>query len=148
NNSTFFAMLRGTLTQDYVGSSTIIADDELVIRDGVVLGKGGQYTTQQNLSGYYSLSGFTTYGTSVKALRSNVLVSQNVVITRIPVLINDEKNYTNNRNLGLSLVWSSNISERIDYTLSSKTKMKYVKNSFNSRADNNYLNPNSRFSDN
>src|SRR5690606_5768860 len=134
NNSTFFAMLRGTLTQDYVGSSTIIADDELVIRDGVVLGKGGQYTTQQNLSGYYSLSGFTTYGTAVKALRSNVNVNLNAGVTRIPGLINGEKNYSNNRNLGLGLVLSSNISERIDFTLSSNTNMNFVKNTLNSRA--------------
>lgn len=148
NNSTFFAMLRGTLTQDYVGSSTIIADDELVIRDGVVLGKGGQYTTQQNLSGYYSLSGFTTYGTAVKALRSNVNVNLNAGVTRIPGLINGEKNYSNNRNLGLGLVLSSNISERIDFTLSSNTNMNFVKNTLNSRADNNYLNQNSRFSAN
>lgn len=148
NNSTFFAMLRGTVTQDYVGTSTIIASNETPIRDGIILGKGGQYSTQENLSGYYSLNGFTTYGTPITSLRSNININLNGGITRIPGLINGEKNYSNNRNVGLGLVFSSNISEKVDFTLSSNTNMNFVKNTLNSNADNNFLNQSTRFSAN
>ncbi len=148
NNSTFFAMIRGTVTQNYVGTSTIIAAEETPIRDGIVLGKGSQYTTQENLSGYYSLNGFTTYGTPITALRSNININLNGGITRIPGLINGQKNYSNNRNVGLGLVFSSNISEKVDFTLSSNTNMNFVKNTLNSNADNNFLNQSTRFAAN
>jgi hypothetical protein len=148
NNSTFFLMLRGTTTKDYVGKNTIIAADETEIRPGVILGKGGQYTTQTNLDGYYNLNAFTTYGTPVTALRSNINVNLNAGLTRIPGLINGAKNFSNNRNVGLGLVFSSNISERIDFTLSSNANMNFVKNTLNSNADNNYLNQSTRFTAN
>lgn len=148
NNSTFFLMLRGSATKDYVGNNTIIASEETEIRQGVTLGKGGQYTTQTNLDGYYNLSAFTTYGTPISALRSNINVNLSAGLTSIPGLINGAKNYSNNRNVGIGLVFSSNISEQIDFTLSSNANMNFVKNTLNSNADNNYLNQSTRFSAN
>ncbi len=148
NNSTFFFMVRGTATKDYVGNNTIIAENDMVIRDGVTLARGGQYTTQTNLDGYYSLSAFTTYGTPINPLRSNINLNLSAGITRIPGRINGDINYSNNRNVGLGFVFSSNISEKIDFTLSSNTNMNFVKNTLNSNADNNFLNQATRLSAN
>lgn len=148
NNSTFFAMLRGTITQDFVGSSTIIATEETPIRDGIILGQGGQFISQENLSGYYSMNGFTTYGSPIPSLRSNINLNLSGGITRIPGLINGEKNFSNNRNVGLGVVFSSNISEKIDFTLSSNTNMNFVRNTLNSNANNDFLNQTTRFSAN
>ncbi|HRP89007.1 MAG TPA: outer membrane beta-barrel protein [Edaphocola sp.] len=147
-NSTFFAMIRGSVTQDYVGNNTIIANDDTTIRPGVVLAKGGQYISQTNLDGYYSLNGFTTYGRPIGFLKSNINLNLSAGITRIPGLINGEKNFSNNKNVGLGIVFSSNISEKIDFTLSSNTNMNFVKNTLNARADINFLNQSTRFAAN
>lgn len=148
NNSMFFVMLRGSLTNDYIGNSTIIATNDTVVGNNVNLAKGGQYTTQRNMDGYYSFNVFTTYSTPIPSLKSNINVNVSGGITRSPGYINNAKNYSNNRNVGLGLVFSSNISEKIDFTLSSNTNMNFVKNTLNSNADNNYLNQSTRLSAN
>lgn len=147
-NSTFFLMFRGTATQDYVGNSTIIANNDTTVGNGITLGKGGQFTTQQNLDGYYSLSAFSTYGRPITALKSNINLNLSGGLTRIPGLINGQKNFSNNKNLGLGVVFSSNISEKIDFTLSSNTSLNFVTNSLNHNADNNFLNQSTRLSAN
>ncbi|HTO17289.1 MAG TPA: TonB-dependent receptor [Edaphocola sp.] len=147
-NSTFFAMIRGSVTQDYVANNTVIAENDTLIRPGVILAKGGQYISQTNLDGNYSLSGFTTYGRPIDFLKSNVNLNLSAGINRIPGLINGAKNFSNNKNLGLGVVFSSNISEKIDFTLSSNTNMNFVKNTLNTRADNNFLNQSTRLSAN
>jgi len=148
NNSMFFVMFRGSLTNDYIGNSTYIAANDTVVGNNVSLAKGGQYTTQRNMDGYYSFNVFTTYSTPIPALKSNININLNGGITRTPGYINDAKNYSNNRNAGVGLVFSSNISEKIDFTLSSNTNMNFVKNTLNSNADNNYLNQSTRLSAN
>ncbi|RQO31207.1 hypothetical protein DBR32_04355 [Taibaiella sp. KBW10] len=147
-NSMFFVMLRGSLTNDYIGNSTIIAANDTTVGNNITLAKGGQYTTQRNMDGYYSFNAFTTYSTPIPSLKSNINVNLNGGITRTPGYINNAKNYSNNRNVGLGVVFSSNISEKIDFTLSSNTNMNFVQNTLNSNADNNYLNQSTRLAAN
>ncbi len=143
NNSTFFAMLSGNLTQDYIGNNTIIAEDSMTV-DGVQIPRGGQLSRPENLSGYMNLRAFTTYGRPVNFLRSNLNLNVGAGFVRTPGLINDQKNLANNTNFSLGLVLSSNISEKIDFTLSSNSSINFVKNTLNTNADNQYFNQSSR----
>lgn len=143
NSSTFFAMLSGTITQDYIGNSTTIAEDTMTI-GSVLLPRGGQYSLPQNLAGYMNLRAFTTYGRPVSFLKSNLNVNLGAGFVRTPGLINNQKNLANNTNFSVGLVLSSNISEKIDFTLSSNSNINFVKNSLNTTADNRYFNQSSR----
>lgn len=146
SNSTFFAMLSGSMTQDYIGNSTIIARNETVLDNGIVLREGQQFNRPENLSGYYNLRSFATYGLPISALKSNFNVNASAGYVRTPGLINAQKNYANNTSMGLGLVLSSNISEKIDFTLSSNSNYNIIQNTLNTSSDSRYLNQSSRLS--
>ena len=143
-NSTFFAMLSGTATQDYIGNSTIIADSTTPIGSDIVLKAGQQFNRPENLSGYYNLRSFATYGLPISSLKSNINVNANAGYVRTPGLINQQKNYANNISAGLGLVLSSNISENIDFTLSTTSNYNIVQNTLNTSSDSRFLNQTSR----
>jgi len=144
NASTFFAMLSGQYTQDYIANSTIIAEDKMELKDGVILGQGGQYTLPVNMNGYANIRSFATYGFPVSPLKSNLNINASAGYTRTPGMINNEKNYAGNTNLGLGIVLSSNISEKLDFTLSSNSNINYVRNTLNASSNNQYFNQNSK----
>jgi hypothetical protein len=143
--STFFAMLSGTATQNYIGNSTIIAQDSMVVNN-VILPPGGQYSKPVNMDGYYNIRSFATYGLPVSVLKSNFNVNASAGYIRTPGMINDEKNYANNTSFGLGLVLSSNISEKIDFTISSNSNYNIVRNTLNTASNNTFLNQSSRLS--
>lgn len=145
NGSTFFLMLGGAATKDYIGRSTVIAENTTTLSNGLVLDPGQQFTTQENMSGYYNLRSFSTYGLPIKTLKSNVNINANINYARTPGIINDLKNYANNTTLGLGLIFSSNISENVDFTLSSNGSYNIVKNTLNTSSDSRFYNQSSRF---
>lgn len=145
-SSTFFAMLSGSLTQNYIANSTIIAEDTMTVQGDVFLPRGAQFSKPVNLNGYVNARSFVTYGMPVTALKSNLNINATAGYVRTPGLINNEKNYANNTNLGLGLVLSSNISEKIDFTISSNSSYNIVTNTLNTSSNNKYFNQASRLS--
>lgn len=144
--STFFAMLSGTATQHYIGNSTIIASAPMQLSNGVSLRQGDQFSRPENMDGYYNLRSFVTYGLPVSALKSNLNINASAGYVRTPGIINHQKNYANNTSFGLGVVISSNISEKIDFTLSSNSSYNIVQNTLNTSSDSRFFNQNSRLS--
>ncbi len=142
-SSTFFAMLRANITQDYVGNSTIIANVDTVV-ENVALARGTQLTQSQNMNGFLNIGAFSTYGMPIKFIKSNFNINASLGYVRTPGLINDMKNFANNTSLGGGLVLSSNISENIDFTISTNSNYNIVRNSLNTNANSNFLNQSSR----
>lgn len=143
--STFFGMLSGQTTQNYIANSTIVAQDSTTI-NGTLVPKGGQYTRPENMSGYVNTRAFATYGLPLSALKSNLNTNASLSYTRTPGMINLEKNYANNTAMGLGVVLSSNISEKIDFTLSTNGNYNIVRNTLNTNANTNYYSQSSRLS--
>ena len=136
--SVFFAMLSGTYTNDYIGNSTYLAESGLSDFD---LDPGTQLTQSVNLDGYWNARSFLTYGFPVSWLSSNLNLNLTGNYTRQPGLINEELNYAQQGTLGFGAVLSSNISERVDFTLSSRSNFNQVNNSLStSTGDYNYFN--------
>lgn len=146
SGSTFFVMLGGTATQHYIANSTIIAGAPTQLSNGVFLRTGDQFTRPVNMDGYYNLRSFVTYGLPVTALKSNLNVNASATYTRTPGLVNEQKNYANNTGLGLGLVVSSNISEKIDFTLSSNSNYNIVNNTLLTASNSRFFNQISRLS--
>lgn len=144
-NSTFFALLSGTATQNYIGNNTTIATSDMTIGN-IVLTPGAQFIRPENMGGYYNVRSFATYGVPVSALKSNFNVNGTVAFARTPGIINEQKNFANNTTMGLGFVISSNISEKIDFTLSSNSTYNVVRNTLNPTSNNEYFNQSSRLS--
>ncbi len=141
----FFAMLRAGNTNNYITNSTIIAQNDTLLNHEFLLAKGGQFMSPTNMSGYWDLSSFITFGQMIKPIKTNLNINAGLGYVRTPGMINLERNFSNNKNFSLGLTLSSNINENIDFTLSSNSSLNFVSNTLNTASNNNYFNQSSRF---
>ncbi len=143
NKSTvFYGYLGGGVTNNYIGNQTFIAEREDLSFGDIVLPRGGQLSRPVNIDGYWNLRSFVTLGLPVNFLKSNINLSLTGNYSRTPGLINEESNFANNSTVGLGLVFSSNISEKVDFTISSRSNMSYVDNSLRTELNQEYFNQN------
>lgn len=123
--------------QNYVANSTFIPTRTDTL-SGIILKPGSQLTKPVNLNGYLNARSFLTYGLPVSRIKCNLNLSSGFAYNRIPGLINDRTNLANNYNFSEGLVLSSNINEKVDFTLSYTGNYSVVKNTLQTQADNNY----------
>lgn len=135
---TFFALIRGTATQNYIANSTFIALQDTVINNGVLLARGSQLSKPVNLQDYYSASTMLTYGIPVKKIKCNLNFTGGLNFQHSPALINNVINFSNSYSINGGLIVSSNISEKIDFTLGYTPNYTIVENTIQSSANNNY----------
>jgi len=157
-NRNFFALLSGSFTNNHISYKTIFSgrgDNNIALdpsfgslKDSVVLVPGAQLSLPVNIDGYYSLRGFISWGRSFKKINFNTNAGSTV--SRTPSLIQfgnglELLNYAVNPTFTLGIVVSSNISEKLDFTLSSNTSYSLVKNTLQTALNQTYINQSSRF---
>ncbi len=116
--------------------------------DSVLLSPGGQITIPVNVNGYYSLRFFGSWGKTIKKINVNTNVG--ITTSHIPSLIqmgNSKAilNYATNPSITAGLVLASNISEKIDFTVSGNGAYSQVINSIQKTNNQTYINYNGRF---
>lgn len=136
---TLFLMLGGSKTNNYIGTSTTTASNEVKTVDGVTLEPGVQLSKPVNLDGYYNLRALTTYGLPLSKIKSNLNLNLSAQYTRTPGLINEQLNFTYNPSLSWGAVLSSGISKHLDFTLSSSSTMNFTQSSLSEGLNTNYL---------
>jgi hypothetical protein len=104
----------------------------------VLLARGSQLSKPMNLDNYYSARTLVTYGVPVKVLKSNLNFSGGVNYQHAPGLINNITNYSNSYSLNGGLILSSNISEKIDFSLGYTPNYTIVENTIQKSSNNNY----------
>ena len=139
-SSIFYAMLSADLRQNYIGNSTFIARKDTLLADGIVLGRGGQLITPVNLKGYFRANGFMTYGMPIKKLKTNLNFNISASYTTQPGLIQEIENVANTATAGIGITLSSNISEKVDFTLTSMSNINNSTNTANGFATTQYFN--------
>lgn len=141
--STFFAGINGTVNQNPIVNETIIADTTEILY-GVPLVRNQQITRPTNVNGQYSFNGFLNYGLPVKLLKTNVNLDGNAGYAKNPGYLNGVLNYSYIQSYGLGLTLSSNISENLDFTLSSNGNANFTRNSAAAGQNTNYYTVNNR----
>lgn len=126
-------------TQDYIGTSTLLAASDTII-NGYELSRGSQYSTPVNMDGYFNAQTSLTYGFPVSPLKSNLNLTGGASYTNAPGLLNGNANNAKTTGLSGGAVLGSNISEKVDFTLSYKGSYNFVNNTLASVVDNNYFN--------
>jgi hypothetical protein len=104
-----------------------------------MMNKGSQLTIPVNVDGYWNARTFITYGIPLEKIKTNMNLNLGLTYTRNPGIINKTKNISNTMNLNLGAVFGSNISERIDFTLSYNGYINFVTNSIQEAEDNDYF---------
>jgi outer membrane receptor protein involved in Fe transport len=143
-NTSFFVMLGGTVTDNYIGNSTSIARKNTLLDNGVMLAQGGSLVKPINLNGYYNVRTFIVYGKPIKKIKSNYNINLSASYTETPSLINGVKNISTTPNASLGLGLSSSTNPKFDYTISSNTSYNISKNSLQTNLNQTYINQTSR----
>jgi hypothetical protein len=136
----FMVYVMANYIQNYVANSTLIPTRPTEISNNVILRPGSQLTKPVNLNGYWNAKSFITYGLPVTKIKLNVNFNTGFTYNLIPDLINNQENLANNYNFSQGLVLSSNISQKVDFSLSYTGNYSIVKNTLQKQSDNNYFN--------
>lgn len=140
SSKTFFTLLAVNFSDNFIGNNTIVAGDRPIDIDGYRLEPGARYIQPENLPGYLTLRSFIAYGLPVGGLKSNINFTGNLSYNRTPERINNVLNYAQAPTFGLGIVFSSNISEQVDFTISSNTSFSNVTNTAQVLNDNQFIN--------
>lgn len=140
SGKTFFVMLGGSVTKDYIGTETIVADKPMEIGNGIILEEGAQLTTPVNLGGSWGANAMITFGMPVDFLKSNLNINTQVKYNRLPGKYNHISQVTDDFGVTPGFVLSSNISEQLDFTISYNSRLNFTKNNLDENKNFNYFN--------
>ncbi len=143
NFSAFFLLFGGTITQNYIGYEKIIALRDTVVR-GVRLNPGVQLQTPINLDGYKNFRAMATYSSPVDLIWSNVNLNLSYNYSKTPVTQNGLTGLTNSSSYAAGIVISSNISEDVDFSISSTNTYNNIKTDFRQTGNQNYFSQRTR----
>lgn len=136
--TSLFLFVSGTITTNYIGSSLLVAETDTVIANGVELGRGAQYTKPVNLDGYYVINTFGAYSTPLTKLKSNFGVNWSYGLSSSPGLINGVKNIAFSNTFGAGASITSNVSEKLDFTLGWNSNYVFTSNTNSTETSNSY----------
>ncbi len=143
NNHTFFANLESSFTSNYITTSTLTARSPIALTDQDTLQTGSQLSRPVNLNGYYRINSFVTYGQPLDFLKSKLSLYSYASHTRLPSQIDSLINYTSTTNVGVGVSLSSNISESVDFYVSSRSGFNTIGRSLRDSREN-YFNQSTR----
>ncbi|GAB3814921.1 TonB-dependent receptor [Pontibacter rugosus] len=139
NNHAFFMGVFGTITQNYIGNSVYTRGIPEEFTDGYELQPGARLSRPVNMDGYWNVRSFFNYGQPLHFISSNFNAFGSVGYSRIPGMIDEEVNYANNTNFRAGITLSSNISEKVDFNISTSSSYNIIENTLRTNQNNNYF---------
>lgn len=144
SGTVLFGLLSASWTDNYIANATYLASSDAPIFAEVDASPGAQISRPVNLDGAFNARAMLTYGFPVRWLGSNLNVDLSSNFSRTPGLLNEQLNYANNTATGVGLTLASNISDRLDFTLSSRTHYNLLRNSLQDSGTSNYWSQSTR----
>ena len=126
-------------TQNHIGSSSLIALADTLIAPGIVLAQGSQFSQPINVDGYWNARSFFTVGLPSEFIKSNININAGYSFSRSPGTVNSVQNTAMSHSLTGGVVIGSNISERVDFTISYTGNLVDVQNSAFPELDSKYM---------
>ncbi|MBS1686173.1 MAG: outer membrane beta-barrel protein [Bacteroidetes bacterium] len=136
-----FVFANVTNTMNTVASAAIIAgsDTNLTVNNtSVYLHKGSQLSRPVNINGQWSASTLLTYGVPLPRIKCNINVNGGLNYNQTPGLINNALNLSRTYAPSLGANLTSNISEKIDFSIGYSGTYSVIQNSLQKAANNNY----------
>jgi hypothetical protein len=130
-------------TNQYITNASFIANKDSVLNPSVTLFRGSQLSKPVNVNGYYSIRNFLTYGSLVKAIKTNVNTSIGYSYVNTPGIVNGKNNTSKSNIYTANLNLSSNVSQYVDFNVSLSANYNKVKNTLQPSLNQNYTTYNS-----
>jgi hypothetical protein len=127
-SSALFLVTGFSLIRDYVGTATYQAFRETILDDGLVLSPGAQLSQPVNMNGYFQWRNFGSYSIPIKIIRCNLTTGGSVLLNYTPGRMNGQNNITQNYTAGALVSLASNISEKIDFTITGSPSWNVIQN--------------------
>lgn len=140
SGQSFFLFANGSLSNSYLGTSTVIASSDTTLANGVQLTPGAQYSRPENLSGYRNFRTFGTYSIPSSWVKSTLNFNLGFTYAGTPSVINDVTSTTHTYNSNAGLTVASNISENVDFTLQYSGNYVTAENKLQPSVNANYYN--------
>ena len=144
-STSFFVLASLRIINDYITNTTYVASADSLINGDVLLRKGWQLSAPINLNGYANGRLLFTYGIPISAAKSNLNFNLGATYIRTPGLVNRIENTSHTVTYNGGLVFSSNISQNVDYTFVYDLNYNTVENNVETNLSNNYLSQVFRF---
>lgn len=135
STSSFIAF---TLTDNYIGNRTLVAENDTPIDGDIILRRGARLVSPDNIGRSWNLFSNLNRSLPVDLISSNMSLSAGVGYSRRPSFIDNQRNMTDNIRLNSGINVSSNISDRVDFRVSYNANYNIVENSIRPELDNNY----------
>ena len=127
---------------NYISDQTFLNGIGNPLYEQLGISENAQLTLPENVSGYLNLRSYVTLGIPVTSLKSKLNFNLSGNYQQLPSILDNIENTTNSTTLGLGVGLTSNISEKIDFTISTKSNIGLVNNEIQPQLDQNYLNQN------
>ncbi|MFZ9187521.1 MAG: outer membrane beta-barrel protein, partial [Algoriphagus sp.] len=135
---TLFLFVTHSVTSDFIGNSTFLTSRDTLINNEILLRSGGQLSRPVNLDGNIRSSFFLTYGAPLKKLKTQFNINTRVSFNLTPGLINGISNLNDNTTLSQGLTFNSNISQNVDFSISTTGSYNIVNSSLQQNLNNNF----------
>jgi len=136
----FYLFAGGDYSNSYIGERTYLSGRNVALYDELGIDQRSQLTLPENMSGYLNLRSYVTIGVPVTSIKSKLNFNINGNYTNTPSIVDDQNNDSQNATLGFGVNLTSNISENVDFTISSSTNIGEAKNTLLPNLNTNYLN--------
>ncbi len=144
NDRSWFVFAQYRLTENAVSNSTFTALEATELPGGIILEEGSQLFRPVNLDGYRDFRSWVSYGIPLGFIKSNFNINGGFSNTKRPSQVNNQLSFNNSSRLNTGISLSSNISDQIDFNISTRASFNNVENTLNSNLNNSYFNQRSR----
>jgi hypothetical protein len=135
--TTFLVYLYANYINNYIGNANFIPLKDTMVNSYLVE-KGSQISLPVNLNGYWNTKAFFTYGFPIGFLKSNLNLNSGISYTRTPGITNNDLNFASDNALSQGIVLGSNISPKVDFTLSYNGSYNIIQNTLETQTNENY----------
>lgn len=136
----FYVFAGGDYSSDYIGTRTYLGGRNNPLYEALNIDPRAQLTVPENLGGYLNLRSYVTIGLPVTPIKSKLNFNIGGNYSETPGVIENETNSVSNSTLSLGVSLTSNISNNVDFTISSKTNLGSATNALQPLDDTDYLN--------
>jgi hypothetical protein len=144
NDRSWFIFAQASIVKDAIASASYIADETTELENGIILEKGSQLYLPINLDGAQDFRSWTSYGMPLNFIKSNLNINGGFSYSKRPGQVNNELSFNNSQRISTGISLSSNISDKVDFNISTRGSFNRVENTLNSNLNNKYYNQYSR----
>lgn len=144
NDRSWFVFAQYQLVKDAVSNSTFTAQEPTELPGGIILEKGSQLFMPVNLDGFKDFRSWLSYGIPLDFVKSNFNINGGFSSTKRPGQVNNQLSFNNSSRISTGISLSSNISDQVDFNISTRFSYNDVENTLNSNLNNSYYNQRSR----